>query len=363
MRNHIILIGIATLITLVAFASLNWLADPSHLFPQGKYEMDIAYQLNQGKIIAGVSNYDDRLLQLYRLQDFQKKQQTTWSVPDTIVIGSSRSMQIHRGSGVDALNLSVSGASFEDYVAILQAASSLPFSKIIIGVDPWVFNKNNSQTRWNSICSVYRMGMKEILNKTTTSKGCSNSKWQQLFNLSYTIASTKLILSRIREPENSSGVWHEKADDSPEQLFDLIRPDGSRVYNRIFAEASVAKVEADAKGYGYPPIYALGEFLKLDNDNKFLFEKLMQELRKKKEVVIFLPPYHPKAYSLVIANVPLVKDVESYLRNLSQKESIELVGSYDPSKADCSQEEFFDGMHPKDSCVKKIFSSIHSQSK
>ncbi len=360
MRNHIIHIYIATLVALMALVGFNWLVDPAHLFSHGKYEMGIAHQLNKGKFIAGVTNYDERLLQLYRLQDLQNPQQTRSSLPDTIVIGSSRSMQIHSGTGVNALNLSVSGASIEDYIAILQLVDSLPFSRIIFSVDPWVFNRNNDQTRWHSICLAWRMGMKEILDQTASEVNCSENKWQQLVNLSYTMASAKIILSRVRKLEKPSGEWFEKADDTPEQELDLIRPDGSRVYNKIFAEIPADNVAAKAKGYGRPPVYALGDFLQLDEETKSLYEKLLHQLRQKKEVVIFLPPYHPNAYPSITDNVPIVKDVESYLRNISHKENVEIVGSYDPSKVGCVQEEFFDGMHPKEACVKKIIATIHS---
>ena len=354
MRNHLLQIFIATLISLAVFAGLNWIVDPAHLYSQGKYEFGVAQQLNKGKVISGVTNYDERLLQLYRLQNFETD---SWKVPDTIVIGSSRSMQIHSGTGINNLNLSVSGASLEDYIAILQVAHLLPYKRIIIGVDPWVFNKNNSQSRWGSICIYWRMGMKEILDISVIKSKCTENKWQQLFNFSYTLSSANLLLSSILQPNSSLGKWYAKLDDTPEQMSDLIRPDGSRVYNTIFAEKPVNHVVAKAKAYGKPPIYALCDFSLLDEDNKLYFEKLIHQLRQNKEVIIFLPPYHPSTYPLIVANVPLVKDVEFYLHRLAEKERVQLIVSYNPINLECFDEDFFDGMHPKDSCITKIFAS------
>lgn len=361
MRNHVIHISIATLVALMAFAGFNWLVDPAHLFSHGKYEMDIAHQLNKGKFIAGVTNYDERLLQLYRLQDLQNSQPTAWSLPDTVVVGSSRSMQIHSGAGMSVLNLSVSGASIEDYIAILQLADFMPYSKIIIGIDPWVFNQNNDQTRWRSICLTWRMGMERMLNQPAPKGVCSNSKLQQLVNLTYTKASAQLILSRIKEPANSSNDWYKKINDTPEPKSDLIRPDGSRVYNSTFAEMPVTKIIAEAKSYSRPPIYSLRDFYFLDKNAKTLFEALIHRMKRNgKEVVLFLPPYHPSAYSSIATIVPQVKDVEIYLRGISQSLGVRLLGSYNPSNTGCMQEEFFDGMHPRDSCVEKIFATVSS---
>lgn len=168
------------------------------------------------------------------------------------------------------------------------------------------------------------------------------------------------MFSRILEPAKSPGDWYEKTDDAPELKSDLIRPDGSRVYNKIFAERPTAEVTQDAKNYSHSPVYSLGNFNFLNKDSKTLFETLIHRMKRSgKEVVLFLPPYHPSAYPATVTIVPQVKDVEIYLRGVSQSLGVQLVGSYDPSNTGCTQEDFFDGMHPKDSCVEKIFTSVH----
>jgi hypothetical protein len=352
MHKYIIDTFFGALVAFVVLASVNWFVDPSHLFSHGKYESQLALELNAGKVIAGVTNYDERLLQQYRLEDLGKQKNS--NVPETIVVGSSRSMQIHSGKGINSLNLSVSGATIEDYLAIIQLAQALPYKKIIIGVDPWIFNKNNGQNRWHSICSSWRTGMQEIIGTSPTDNGCSDNKLRQLANLSYTMASTKLMISRIWEPQKQSGKWYVKEDDTPENESDLIRPDGSRVYRRTFAESPVSKVAVMAKAYGRPPIYALENFNELDSNNKIIFEKLLKKLIKDKQILIYLPPYHPDAYTSIASNTPLIKDVEIYLKKITTELNIKILGSFDPSIADCTQEQFFDGMHPKDSCDAKI---------
>ena len=38
---------------------------------------------------------------------------------------------------------------------------------------------------------------------------------------------------------------------------------------------------------------------------------------------------------------------------------IQIIGSYNSRKFGCSGEEFFDGMHPKSSCLSKLFTNNH----
>ncbi|MBL0209054.1 MAG: hypothetical protein IPP84_14250 [Propionivibrio sp.] len=108
-----------------------------------------------------------------------------------LVIGSSRSMQI--GADVmqaSVLNLSVSGASIEDYVAILDLARNLPAKTIILGVDPWVFNTNSGQSGWKSLAIEYFQGFDRLTkgrqNASLSQQIEDDNAWRklvQIFNL------------------------------------------------------------------------------------------------------------------------------------------------------------------------------------
>ena len=41
------------------------------------------------------------------------------------------------------------------------------------------------------------------------------------------------------------------------------------------------------------------------------------------------------------------------------KNKIQIIGSYDGGFVGCDGNEFFDGMHPKNSCIMKLFSNIN----
>ena len=98
-----------TLITLLLsiVIVLNYFIDNMGLFYNKKYVEFASKQLVNGKIIAGLKNYDDRLFQEYIVSNNTK-------MIDSIVIGSSRSMMIRSKTfnrENNFFNHSVSGAS------------------------------------------------------------------------------------------------------------------------------------------------------------------------------------------------------------------------------------------------------------
>lgn len=55
----------------------------------------------------------------------------------------------------------------------------------------------------------------------------------------------------------------------------------------------------------------------------------------------------------------VVLEIESLYRRLAERNNVAIVGSYDPIKAGCGESEFFDGMHPTSSCMKKIVDKVN----
>ena len=51
---------------------------------------------------------------------------------------------------------------------------------------------------------------------------------------------------------------------------------------------------------------------------------------------------------------PIFIAVEEDYKNLAAQYGIELTGSYDPSKVGDKTKKLFDGLHPNDSCMKKV---------
>ena len=78
---------------------------------------------------------------------------------------------------------------------------------------------------------------------------------------------------------------------------------------------------------------------------------------EKYNVIIVLSPYHPKLYQEMKNEKNIIVDIEKDFMNFEKK--ITIVGSYDPLKLGCEDKDLYDGLHPKSSCMEKIFLSLN----
>ena len=85
------------------------------------------------------------------------------------------------------------------------------------------------------------------------------------------------------------------------------------------------------------------------------FENLLSYLGDYYTIKIILTPYHPLIWSN--PKQPLVKAmkiVEEKTLQIAKKNSIDVVGSFNPNNLNCLEVDFYDAMHSKPSCLKKI---------
>lgn len=340
---------------LMTIAAVNYRYDPANLFGGDAYEAGIARLLSEGKNVANVTDYDERVLQKYYVEQLS-------SSKDVLVLGSSRSMNIgaRQFPGKAFFNASVSGATLEDYYAIIQlyrARNLLP-NMIVLGVDPWIFNQNNGQTRWKSLEAEYRQSLflkKPGEVRLTPAGGKNLSRYQQLFSLDYFQASIKTKKRKARGYYATSDT----------QLDVNIRiADGSISYRREFALRKTEEVSEVARRMAAKkPLYSLDKFSELDPTYISRFEGLIARLREEGvEVVLFLPPYHPDMYAAMMnkgSSALLVAEAERYIRRFAEQQHLFVLGAYAPDSALCDRDEFFDEMHPRPTCINKIFSEFN----
>lgn len=282
------------------------------------------------------SNMNERSFIKYRIKHESLK-------PEALVIGSSRLMQV--GSEVtnkSVLNLSVSGASIEDLVAIWGMASPKFNSRyVFLGADPWIFNSNSEQTRWTTLRSEYNSSMLDL--------GLTS----ELQNLN---KGEPALISKIAidfyNRVNHSDV--EATDDVP-SVFDKIRRDGSRVYNLSYANKTSDDVARNAKSDFF---YGMSNFRYADDVRITLERLVLTVARSDRQVVLILSPYHPALYERMTYGDRQFLKIENRFRKLAKDLGVQVIGSYDPHDVGCTSVEFFDGMHPKDSCMKKVFAKL-----
>lgn len=337
-----------TLILSILMALFNYLIDPAGLFRSNKYELGMAKILAKGKNVANVSNYDERLFIKYLIENIKFK-------PETVVIGSSRVMQVIPPDNRSFLNTCVSGASIEDLIAIygIYKKNNIFPKTIIIGLDPWILNKNNEQTRWQSVKKDYydEIDTYNIKNIQHNSQNLEFKKFKELFSLTYFKASW-VKFGEIISNDNPKLYYETNLDltDSP-----IRRKNGTIGYAPDYRDSSPAKVDQLANNSINNQIYSINDFSELSNKDSF--EVFINNLLEKKiKVVFFLPPYHPIVYSEISTNIKYknVLNAEKYFYDFAKKKHIPIMGSYNPKKGNYTRNDFYDGMHLKEEVVKKI---------
>jgi hypothetical protein len=337
---------------LMLSALLNYIVDPAHLFKKGTYEHGVVNYLLQGKNVAGISNYDERLLQKFYIENLKETK-------DILVLGSSRSLQIRSGLfDTDSFfNSAVSGASIEDYLSIFsmyQKRELLP-EKVILGIDPWVFNVNNNQTRWKAISENYYFMLDLMaidVKLENNSSDFMKNKIQQLISWGYLKASLRALISKKRD-DRKFGFYPTNKESSS---VPIKRSDGS-LYEASYEKKSLDEVKDSAISFSASP-YSLQNFNEINiKSTEILVSFIKYLIELNIDVVIFLAPYHPYVYQTVIENgeMKIVNNVESFLRELAKNHQLSVVGSYNPVISGCFDSEFYDGMHPREVCVNKIF--------
>lgn len=333
----------------------NKVIDPANLFRGENYYREIAGILLRGKNVANLTDYNERLLQKYYIAGLPAKK-------DVVVLGSSRPMLID-GSlfpGQSLFNSSVSGATLEDDIAIywLYRKKGLFPSTVVIGLDPWLLNKANGQTRYKSIQKDYD----EALAYMT---GTINFSWRQFFPEKY--------LQLISPSYFQSAVWlvgEYLQKKQPNQFYatddnagvDMIKhADGSISYEQTYREISPEQAHASARQYiSSDPVFGLNNFDQLDPDLAKKFDEFINLLSADHVTVLFyFPPYHPLVYDFLASSdkYKIIVEVQHYFENYARgKENIRVVGSYNPADYSLGETDFYGGMHVKPHALKVLFS-------
>ena len=263
--------------------------------------------------------------------------------PKILVIGSSTIMQISNDDfNKQTLNLGVSGASIEDHIAItLMALEKFNVDTILLAGDPWLFNKYNNQLRWKSISKEYKISLKNIQFKSKDYNIIEKKNYREIHLFHERFLEKLYSFLNIRKLDLELEV-----NQINNLTKDAILRDGRRVHgNQKFEENIKARVIE----------YSINKY-QFSDEYYEIYKNFIEHLINvhNKEVVLLLPPYHLPSYKLTIQEKPFFLDLEAKFRELSKETNIKIIGSYDASSIPCDDNEFYDSMHPKNSCMKKI---------
>lgn len=327
---------------------INYSIDPAHLFDNGRFERETANELLQGKNLVGVTNYDGRLLNKYYISGLKYKK-------DVVIIGSSRSLTITKDlfPNKKFFNNSIQGSSLDDIIYMYQIYKEwhLIPKEIIIGLDPWILNKNKYSGSQNTN-STFLTSIHIFLNSKVNINSDEMLKYYQLISPSYFQRSfSELIKGNSHQ---IFGSRYSVVDDASNPNITKYS-DGSMNYRLIFGDDQ-QKVRIVAQKYD--PVPLLGGFDRLDDKEVARFESFVGEmLQDGINVIFYLPPYHPVTYRSLMSSdqFKIIKTVQEYFEEFAKNRGIQVYGSYNPDDYHLMDSDFYDGTHPKESAALKIF--------
>ena len=269
--------------------------------------------------------------------------------PKILVIGSSRILQISNDNfNKSILNLGVSAASVEDHIAItLMALEKFNVDTILLAADPYLFNQFSNQWRWKSISEEYQISLKNIQLKSKDYNIIQNKIYREEYYF------YELFLEKLYSFLNIRKLDLElKANQINNLKKDVILRDGKRV---VANKEPGEKIKASVINFSMNQYKFSDEYYKIYKS----FIKHLTDVHNK-EVVLVLSPYYLPSYKLTIHEKPFYLDLENKFKELSKETNIKIIGSYDASSIPCYDNEFYDNIHPKASCMKKITNLINN---
>ena len=305
-------------------------------------EYRLAYDLSNNDYVY-FENLDERQFMEGRLY-------YSLSPVKSVVVGSSRVMQIDSGMvGENIQSFTVSGASIEDYIAFgLEALAKLDYNNIYISADPWVLNINDGQNRYKSVNELFEYWLNrmrsndfpmQFLSTEAPNKPSSNANYLRDLRRYITLD----IENNIPSHGDNEALTKKSYD-------------GSHIYNESYANSSLKNTNRDFENL---LDYAMNDF-EYDTVAISNLESFVSYLKKNDvKVTLVLSPYHPQLYQLMESRKPIFLEIERWYRDFADENEIQIIGSYDGRLVGCNGEEFYDGMHPKSSCLSKLFTSSH----
>lgn len=327
--------------------SINITIDPANII--SGVELNIAKYLVEGLNVKNIPNVDERMLQKHVILNLKK-------CPKTIILGSSRIMLVGENFyDTNSLNNGVSGASIEDLIAIYQLyiQKGCSLDKVVIGVDPWLFNENNGQSRWTSLKNEYN-GFSKTNNRNLF-ENLSFFKYSQLLSISYFQASLKKLYQNIKSEKTNIEPTKNKINSTFTRLID-----GTISYDLQYRTVTAKDLDNRIKSYITGDLYSIEKYNNLSKDKILEFESFIKKIKEQNIAIEFLlMPYPSIVYDYIESNHKYINVIktEEYIKKYSRDNNIIVKGSYDPKMFKLNANDFYDGMHLTPCGIAKVLDS------
>ncbi|HUI08008.1 MAG TPA: hypothetical protein VL486_13500 [Verrucomicrobiae bacterium] len=337
----------------------NWFVDPVHLRNADQYEYDIAQLVLDGKRVTNISNPNEAAYIKFFVDGLKTRK-------DVLVLGSSRSKLIRSDSfpTLSFFNNSIAGAGLVDYLAIYQMyrQKRLIPSIAVVELSPWILMRDYSSV-WKTLNAHKQQLERWVLSPTRGKsrpmdiRSSIRADFSEFLSLGYFQTSFYTWADRLRHPtehKDSCFVWQEGTLPMGETLL----TDGSAIYpeyvehTRDREHVTALAIEYARKPAGIPQ--------SIDPECQKVLEAFLDQLAHDGvRAVLYLPPYHPKAYALMVDSPQdrIIVGEQKYYEELARRKGLTLVGSYNPADFGLDETAFFDGSHATQEAVRKLFAA------
>lgn len=352
---------LALFVPLVCFMMyVNFTVDRSGIYQGDQYLRSVVEMLLGGQDITGYEQLNEQQRKILKILVNQLDQ-----APDTIVLGSSRIMQLDTQlAGLEEgqfFNCALTGADFYDVVGsfyLFDKAGKLP-ANLVIGVDPWLFNTGAEATDARSDKELYARFLTEKLGIPQEYEAEDpNVMWTSLYSPSYFQSNISYLLQsrgNVEKPQPVEG-------DLYSQLTEVKRHDGSLLYDKAFREQSQEAIDASAL-YQTSNFSFVEYYTAVDEDRLEVFEAYLAYVKGLGvNVILILTPYHPIAYDNAAEKADHYAGfmaTEPAVRRVAAALDIPVYGSYNPHAIPgVSSADFYDGIHCRGECIAKFFPGV-----
>lgn len=306
-------------IVILLIAIFNFIMDPGSKF-KNKYNELGSYSRNKNILV--ISNIDERIFKKTLIENIKKKR-------DILILGSSRVMTIgtENFNNKSVFNSGVSGAGLKDIIALSNVfIKKIGFpKKILIGIDPWLFNKDDDK-RYMSIFEEYDEFIKNIIKSEKNEIKEKNNKIERLKYLIKfsTLKDSLKTLNKVKQKETF--IFLDKKITENEKGNIYLNNDRSLKYSEKY------KKENNGNWNNYFG-YQISNYRNLDYEKQKIFELFIDYCQNNNiEIIFFLPPYNPKHYEYIKKNrkeeYEVINKVEKYIIEVAKKKNIKLVGVF-----------------------------------
>ncbi len=331
---------------------VNYFIDPANIYKHRKFDADIFSSLKRGLNVG----FDITMSQVDEVYIKKKQIESFDSPKDIVVLGSSRSFTLNQSNFPENsfYNASVSSCKIQDMIGIynlLRKNDKKP--KVIflgLGPDQFVLKSSlkkdlisefeeilpliNKRIKWIQILKLkyayFKHELRRIFNLLSPAYFQDSIKY---FNFKLKSRNQLKRSGGIDAKELSWLKQNWKETKSSIANGGVIFPDGSRQWRKKYLTNDTKITLAHVK-YNMRFMSRLKlEKHKILKKNRRHFESFLEYLKSEKvAVVFFLPPYHSYEFDYEVARYqrPAVLSVEKYLKDLSKKYNIKIIGSFNP---------------------------------